>query len=164
MQRLALFTRFVTFCVFFFAGASAMVLAIIAEPELVNYYRSRGMLVRIQQQNEKIKLLTSQYDTQIELIENDPELLQRLSPVTFGRKPAAPDTLFPQARDSQLRSETEKILERLNAPVVEDPVPYWLRRVLEPKIRRGLFLSGAALVLTTFIFFGTPRGKFLERV
>jgi hypothetical protein len=163
MQKLALFIRFLTFCVFFFAGSGAMVMSIIAEPELVSYYRSRGMLVQIQQQNEKIKSLTSRYDTQIQLIEKEPQLLQRFSPVTFGRKPAAPDTLFPQARNQDLRSETEKILERLNAPVIEDPVPYWLRRILEAKIRRGLFLSGSALVLTTFIFFGTPRGTFLER-
>lgn len=163
MQRIALITRFLTFCVFFFAGASAMVLSIIADPELVNYYESRGMLVQIQQQIEKIKLLNHQYDTTIALIESDPQLQQRFSEVTFGRKPAAPDTLFPQAHNSELRNETEKILEQLNAQAVEDPVPCWLRRVLEPKIRRGLFLSGSALVLTTFIFFGTPRGKFLER-
>ncbi|MCE5185185.1 MAG: hypothetical protein LLF76_03570 [Planctomycetaceae bacterium] len=163
MQQLALITRFLTFCVFFFAGAAAMVLSIIAEPELVNYYRSRGMLVQIQQQNARIKSLTSQYDQQIETIEKEPQILERFGPVTFGRKPAAPDTLFPQASNPDLKSETELVLEHLNAPVVEEPVPYWLRRILEPKMRNGLFLSGSALVLTTFIFFGTPKGKFLER-
>lgn len=163
MQGLALFTRFVTFCVFFFAGAGAMVLSIIAEPELVNHYRSRGMLAQIQQQNERTRRLIEQYDTTIELLENEPELKQRVSPVTFGRKPAAPDTFFPQAQNQELRRETDKVLERLNTAVEQDPVPYWLRRVLEPKVRRGLFLSGSALVLTTFIFFGTPRGRFLER-
>lgn len=163
MLQIALITRFLTFCVFFFAGAGAMVLSIIAEPELVNYYRSRGMLAQIQQQNEKTRQLIDEYDTTIELIEKEPQLLERVSPVTFGRKPEAPDTFFPQARDRSLRSETELVIERLSAPLEQDPVPYWLRRILEPKIRRGLFISGAALVLTTFIFFGTPRGKLLER-
>lgn len=164
MQQLALITRFLTFCVFFFAGSGAMVVSIIAEPELVNYYRSRGMLIQIQQQIEKIKLLNSQYDSQIHLLESEPQLLERFTSVTFGRKPAAPDTLFPQVQNQELKSETEKVFQRLNAPVIQEPVPDWLRHILEPRIRRGLFLSGSALVLTSFIFFGTPRGKFLERV
>jgi len=163
MQRIALITRFVTFCVFFFAGAGAMVLSIIAEPELVDYYRSRDTLVQVQKQNEQLKSLIGRYDAQIAMIESEPELLKRFSPGAFNRKPTAPDTLFPELRDRQLRSETEMILDRIQTPPVEEPIPYWLVRVLEPRLRRGLFLSGAALVLTTFIFFGTPRGKFLER-
>lgn len=163
MQRIALITRFVTFCVFFFAGAGAMVLAIIAEPELVDYYRSRDTLVQVHRQNEQLKSLISRYDAQIAMIESEPELLKRFSPAAFNRKPAAPDTLFPEIRDRELRSETETILDRIQTAPVEDPVPYWLVRVLEPKFRRSLFLSGAALVLTTFIFFGTPRGRLLER-
>jgi hypothetical protein len=164
MQRIALLTRFVTFCVFFFAGAGAMVLSIIAEPELVDYYRSRDTLVQVQKQNEQLASLISRYDAQIEMLESEPELLKRFSPAAFNRKPTAPDTLFPEIRNSNLRSETEKLIERINAPVEKDPIPPWLRRVLHPKLRRGLFISGAALVMTTFIFFGTPRGRFLERV
>jgi hypothetical protein len=164
MQRIALITRFVTFCVFFFAGAGAMVLAIIAEPELVDYYRSRDTLVKVQKQNEQLQSLISRYNAQIAMIESEPELLKRFSPAAFNRKPAAPDTLFPEVRNSDLRSETEKIIELINAPVTADPIPLWLQRVLEPKLRKSLFLSGAALVLVTFIFFGTPRGKFLIRV
>ena len=38
---------------------------------------------------------------------------------------------------------------------VAKSMPNCFARILEPKIRHGLFLSGAGLVLITCIFFGT---------
>jgi len=160
MNKLALTIRFVLFSVFFLAGAGAIVLSILCDPELKDYYESRAALAEIQQQNEKIRSLTQQYETLIHRIESDPEILQRLIPLTFGHKPQAADTAYPQTQNQELQAETEKLIEQIKKtpPAAEQP-PRWLGRVLEPKYRRGLFLSGAGLVLITFIFFGTTRDK-----
>ena len=163
MQKLAMTIRFVLFAVFFLAGAGAIVLSILAEPELHNYYQSRAALAQIQQQNEKIISLTAQYDTLIGRIEAEPNILDRLIPLTFGHKPHATDTAFPQVQNQALQTETEKLLEQIENTASAEPIPAWFARILEPKIRRGLFLSGAGLILITCIFFGTTKGKLITQ-
>lgn len=159
MNKLALTIRFLLFTVFFLAGALAVVLAILAHPELYNYYHNRASLQELAAQNEKIRDLTDQYDARIALIESEPAILRRFSATAFNRKPEAPDTVFPDAAGQQLRAETQKILKAELEPQPVDPLPPWLQRVILPKTRTALFLSGAALVILTFIFFGTPRQK-----
>ena len=161
MQKLALTIRFVLFAVFFLAGASAIVLSILAQPDLKEYYLNRAALAQIQRQNEKILSLTSQYETLIGRIESEPNMLDRLIPLTFGHKPQAADTAFPQVQNQTLQTETEKLLEQIENTAAAEPIPSWFTRILEQKTRRGLFLSGAGLVLITFIFFGTTKGKFI---
>ncbi len=159
MYRLTLIIRFFVFSVFFLAGSGAVVLSILSEPELHTYYKNRAALVRIQQQNEKIISLTCQYDTLINRIESEPNLLNRLIPLTFGQKPHATDTAFPQVRTPALQIETEKLLKQIKDDSPADPIPAWFKRLASPKIRRGLFLAGAGLVLITFIFFGITEDK-----
>ena len=163
MQKLALTIRFILFGAFFLAGASAIVLSILADPELKNYYQSRAALAQIQQQNEKILSLTNQYGTLIGRIEAEPNILDRVIPLTFGHKPQAPDTAFPQVQNQALQAETEKLLEQIENTPPGKPIPTWFARILEPTIRRGLFLSGAGLVLITCIFFGTSKGKLITQ-
>ena len=161
MQKLAMTIRFVLFAVFFLAGTSAIVLSILADPELKEYYQSRAALAQIQRQNERILSLTSQYEILIGRIESEPNILDRLIPLTFGHKPQATDTAFPQVQNHTLQTETEKLLKQIESTPPAEPIPAWFARILEPKIRRGLFLSGAGLVLITCIFFGTTKGKFI---
>jgi hypothetical protein len=153
MYKLLLTIRFILFAVFFLVGSGAIVLSILCEPELKEYYESRACLNEIQEQNEKIKKLTREYEAQIALIEAEPNILDRLGPLTFGRKPQAPDTAFPQADNDTLRNQTEKILSQIQEKPTENPVPNWLIRVMDSKTRRGLFGAGAGLILITFIFF-----------
>ena len=159
MNRIALITRFILFSVFFLAGAAAMVLSIIAEPELMNYYESRAALVKIQEQNITIENLTDKYAAQIALIESEPNILDRFIPMTFGQKPQAPDTAFPQVQNQTLQTETEKLMERIEQTPAVEPIPTWLARVIEPRNQRGLFLSGAGLIIITFIYFGTNKSR-----
>ena len=159
MQRLALTIRFILFSVFFLVGSGAIVLSILCKPELEDYYKSRAYLNEIQQQNEKIKILTEKYGAQITLIESEPNILERLSPLTFGHKPQAPDTAFPQADNEMLRNQTEKLLSKIQEKPADDPVPNWLKRTIEPRTRYGLFGAGAGLILITFIFFGSNKKK-----
>ncbi|MHC4555547.1 MAG: hypothetical protein ACYSUS_09765, partial [Planctomycetota bacterium] len=161
MQKLAMTIRFVLFGIFFLAGAGAIVLSILADPELKDYYQSRAALAQIKQQNEKIVSLTRQYETLIGRIEAEPNILDRLIPLTFGHKPQAADTAFPRVQNHALQTETEKLLEQIDNTPHAEPIPAWFARILEPKIRRGLFLSGAGLVLITCIFFGTTKGKLI---
>lgn len=157
MNRLALTIRFLLFGTFFSAGVGAIVLSILAEPELLNYYKSREALTEIQKQNEKIKDLTGQYTSQIAMIESDPNILERFVPLTFGQKPQAPDTAFPQVQDPTLQTETEKFLEQIQNTPETEAVPAWLARVIQPRNRKGLFCAGAGLILITFIFFGLNK-------
>ena len=159
MNKLALTIRFLLFCLFFLVGASAIVLSILAHPELENYYHNRAMLDQLRQQNQTIIQLTTGYDARIKLIETEPNILTRFSAAAFGQQPEAPDTVFPEAANESLRADTEDILKTETPPAPVDPIPTPLARVLEPKTRRALFLAGTALVLVTFIFFGTPRQK-----
>jgi hypothetical protein len=153
MYKLLLIIRFILFAVFFLVGSGAIVLSILCDPELKEYYQSRACLNEIQQQNEKIKILTQQYEAQIALIQSEPNILERLSPLTFGQKPQAPDTVFPQADNETLRHQTEKLLSQIQEIPTENPLPNWLNRILDTKTRRGLFGAGAGLILITFIFF-----------
>lgn len=157
MYRFLLITRFVLFTVFFLVGASTVVLAILARPELENYYQNRAKLRQLAEQNEHIKELTNQYTAQIALIESEPDILKRFSSSTFGVKPTAPDTVFPESDNEKLRAETERILQTELQPPPIDPIPGWLKRPLDPTIQFALLLSGAGLMLITFIFFGAPR-------
>lgn len=159
MIRAVLIIRFVLFLIFFLAGAGAIVLAILARPELEDYFKNRAMLEQIEAQNETLKSLTDQYAAQVALIESEPNILQRFSVTTFGHKPSAPDTVFPEADNADLRAEADKILKAEPQPQPVDPVPAWLARILEPKIRKALFATGCGLILITFIFFGTTRTK-----
>lgn len=158
MTRLAFIIRFLLFCLFFTAGAGGMTLAILAEPELLNYYLSRRALDEVYAQNEKIKELTDQYNAQISLIEQEPNVLERIRVVAFNQPPQREDTFFPRGDNQELRVQTQALFEALearqNAP---QALPAWLSRCVQPKIRRGLFGAGAGLVMITFIFFGSPR-------
>jgi hypothetical protein len=163
MHKLALTIRLLVFAIFFLAGSSAIVLSILAEPELKNYYQSRAALAQIRQQNEKIHSLISQYDVLIGRIESEPNILDRLIPLTFGHTPQAADTAFPQVQDDALKAETEKLVKQIETPAPTESMPNWFTRLLKPKIQRGLFLSGAGLILITCIFFATSKGKLITQ-
>jgi len=158
LTRLALTIRFLFFCLFFGVGAGAMTLAILAEPELRDFYLSRRALDEVYAQNEIIKDLTDQYVARIELIEREPNVLDRVRILAFNQPPQREDTVFPRGDDAQLGQQTQALFEMLEArEIAPRPLPDWLMRCLEPNIRRALFLAGAGLAMLTFIFFGSSR-------
>lgn len=146
--------RYLCFCVFFSAGAGAMMLAILVEPELMNYYLSRQALAAVHAQNEQIKELTDQYTAQIQLIQQEPAVLERIRPLALNQPIWRPDTAFPRASQT-LRQQADALFAQLQQRQNRAPdLPVWLQRCVQPKIRQALFLSGGGLVLMTFIFFG----------
>lgn len=158
MTKLALTIRFLFFCLFFTAGAGAMTLAILVEPELLNYYTSRRALNEIHAQNDQIKELIDQYTAKIDLIEQEPTVLERIRVLAFNQPLHREDTIFPRADDPHLRQQTQALFEMLDAQKnTAQPLPDWLQRCIQPNIRRALFVAGAALAMLTFIFFGSSK-------
>lgn len=131
-----------------------MMLAILVEPELINYYLSRQALAAVHAQNEQIKELTDQYTAQIQLIQQEPAVLERIRPLALNQPIWRPDTAFPRASQT-LRQQADALFTQLQQRQNRAPdLPAWLQRCVQPKIRQALFLSGGGLVLMTFIFFG----------
>ena len=158
MNRLVLLIRFLWFCLFFSVGFGAMTLAILVEPELMNYYLSRRALSDLYAQNEKIKELTDQYTAQINLIEQEPNVLDRIRVLAFNQPPQREDTIFPRSDNQKLRQKTQTLFDQLEQKQnTQLPPPAWLQRCIQPNIRRALFVAGAVLVLLTFMFFGSTR-------
>lgn len=159
MSQFSRIIRYLLFCVFFTAGAGAIVLSILIEPELVDYYQGRQMLDQIHQENKKIKSLTADYQAQIELIQSEPNILARLEAVTFGRTPTADTQTADPTPDSKALTQAAKaVLEEIQEEeTTEYPLPKWFKRCRQSNIRRALFAAGAGLVIITFLFFGTPK-------
>ncbi len=159
MKYLLLTIRYLLFCLFFAAGAAALTLALLIDPEVVNYYKSRAQLEQTLKDNQKISSVTEQYKSQIALIESEPNVLRRLEQITFGQPPVEKDTSYPGVYDPALMKTAEEILKKTQKPSGKAELPKWVQRCSIPKYRRALMLAGAGLIMVAFIFFNTPRRK-----
>ena len=149
------FIRYAAFCVFFACGIGAIVLAIRCD-EVADYYKSRDLLNRIRADNERIRQLDSDYQSQMQQIQQDPNVILRLEHIALGSEPNADGIAFPRASQEQLAAAKRVFYEGLQFSEGVDAVPKWVRRCSEPRFRYGLFFAGAGLILITFMFFGTP--------
>jgi len=158
MHLAAAALRCALFCVFFTGGATAIVLSVLAD-ELALYFEQRGIPVRIEARNERIRRLCAQYEQQIAQLKADPSLAERLKTYTFRDRPDAEDTAFPQASAADLAAAKEALMEDLDRDIPTDPIPPWVARCSEPNTRRTLMAAGVGLILITFIFFGSSRPR-----
>ncbi len=149
--------RYLLFCVFFAAGAGAVALSMLIDPEISNYYQSRLQLRRVEEGNVRMERLIIQYDAQIQQLERDPNLLANLQTFTFGHEPDLEGGVLPKASKEELAAAKEALFARLDAQNQEQLVPQWVHRCGQPKNRKVLFVAGCGLILITFIFFGTPH-------
>ena len=149
--------RYVLFCVFFAIGAGSVALSIMAE-EVYSLYSSRTLVERFAEDNEKITSLSRQYDAQMQLIRSDPNALDRLKGIMLGAENQDDeDVAVPEVSEQELINASNALLEEMEAAAKNRPVvAEWLSRCVQPKSRTILFLAGAALVLTAFIFFSSP--------
>lgn len=154
--------RYVLFCVFFTIGAGAIALSILVEPEISSYYQNRIHLARIEEGNARIRRLTEQYDAQTKQLRQDPELLAKLQTITFGHEPLTDGAVLPTASDESLTAAREALFKELKQQEQQPLTPHWVIRCTEPQNRKVIFTAGAALVLTTFIFFGTTPKRRLQ--
>lgn len=148
--------RFFIFCVFFAIGLSALGLSILCD-DLVSYYRSRDMLNAVEASNEKLRSLDEDYDVLLEQLRGNPDLLERAARVTLGSAAGDINAIYPRATAEELAAARAALMGDSDKESEEVMLPEWLERVKQPRRRFGLFLSGAALILIAFIFFGPIR-------
>ncbi len=158
MSKLVLVIRYIVFCVFFAAGAAAIALSFLIKPEMTNYFQSVAMLDKTNRDNQKIQSLIDQYKAQVALIEREPNVLARLQRVALGQTPVQQEgVVYPSDYNPQLASLARQILAETEPADPNEQIPAWARRCAQTRYRSVLFLSGAALLLITFMFFGTPN-------
>jgi hypothetical protein len=152
------FLRYIIFCIFFAAGTTAITLSFLIQPEMTNHFQSVALLNKTLEDNEKIQSLIDQYNAQNSLIEKEPNVLARLQQVALGQTPPPQEgVISPSDYNLQLAALAKQVLEE-NPP--SDPnefSPLWARRCVDVRYRSALFLSGAGLLLITFMFFGSSR-------
>ncbi len=150
------FIRLLLFAVFFSIGTASLATSVLCE-DLLRYYRYKQLLAQAEQNLEKLKSLNKEYDALLENIQSDPNLLDRAAMATLGQRPAEPNAVYPKASPEQLAAVKQALAEinesRLSAPAE----PKWLKRITEPSRRLTLFISGAVLVLISFVCFGPAR-------
>lgn len=153
---MAAFFRYILFCIFFTAGAGAIVLSILVL-EVGDHYNNRENLRLMRVDNARLETLINEYSIQIKEAKENPEALARLKRVTLGIEPEAEETAFPRADIRELAAAEAAI----EASKVEADntikAPKWVTRSSEERFRRSLFFAGTGLVLITFLFFGTKQ-------
>jgi hypothetical protein len=161
MSNLTRFIRYIVFCVFFAVGVGAIALSFLAGAEMTNYFHSRAALDKTLKDNEKMQSLISQYQDQITLIEREPNVLSRLQDVALGRLPEQREgVVYPDAYNPQLTTVARQVLDEAEPTDPNAGTPAWVGRCAKPKMRSALFLSGAGLILITFMLFGSsPKTK-----
>ena len=148
--------RALLFAVFVGIGAAAMYASIVCD-ELVEHYHRKQLLQAEKQGTEQLKSLNADYDTLLGQLEKDPNLIKRIAPATLGTEPEDEDTAYPKATPQQLDAARKVLMQDSNSQPIEPTVPDWLSRCSQQPRQIILFLSGAFLILISFIFFGSAR-------
>ncbi len=157
MAKRSAILRYLLFCIFFTAGAGAVALSILIDPEISNYYQSRLQLRQVEEGNVRMERLIAQYDAHIQQLERDPNLLANLRTFTFGHEPDLEGVILPKASEEELAAAKEALFAELDEQKDAQLIPQWVHRCGKANNRRILFVAGCGLIVITFIFFGTPR-------
>ena len=145
--------RMFVFIVFFSIGAAALSISILCD-ELLRYYHNKQALNSAEESTERLKSLKADYDVLLEQFEKDPNFIDRVVPVTLGIEANEPNTIHPKATAEQLAAAKEALTTDANDKTTAFPVPDWLNRCSEPRRRMVLFVTGAILILISFMYFG----------
>ncbi len=156
MSKIALLTRYFFFCLFFAIGAGAITLSFLA-PEMLDNYKSIDQLHRTEATNKELEERIDTYDKQIEMTINDPDILIRLQQKKFGTETPQEDAAFPQPSDELMQIAKKAMGETEVTALPSSRLRKYIEQSAEKKTRKGLFYSGAALVLIAFICFGAQK-------
>lgn len=154
MQRRHGFLYLLLFGVFFSIGAAALGGSVLCD-DFIRHCRNKRLVADAQTSIERLESLNAEYDALLEHLESNPDLLQRIAPVTLGTEPADPNAIYPRARTGQLAAARKALLEPDEHEPAQPPIPTWLQRASDPPKRIVLFIAGAALVLISLACF-TP--------
>ncbi len=148
--------RALCFVVFFSVGAAAMCGSILCD-EIVGYYNNRLLLAAAKETSRRLESLNTDYDILLQQLRDDPNLLDRIAPVTLGIETSEDsDTVYPAVRAEELAAARRALTERTGELGAEQS-PEWLERASEPRKRISLFLAGTFLILISFAFFGSKE-------
>ena len=151
------FIRLLLFAVFFSVGTAGLATSVLCE-DLLRYYLYKQLLAQAEQNLDKLKSLNKEYDALLKNIQSDPNMLDRAAMAVLGQRPDEPNAVYPKASPQQLAAAKQALAE-INESQLEEPAePNWLKRIVEPSKRLTLFISGAALVLISFVCFGPAKG------
>jgi len=159
MQRQGIL-HLVFFVVFFSIGAVALGGAVLCD-DFIQYCRNKGLLQEAQTSLKRLESLNSEYDALLQELEKDPDLLQRIVPVTLGTEPNDPNTVYPKARARELAIARKALVAEAEQEPDAPAIPVWLQRCSDPPKRIALFIAGAGLVLIALVCFtpGAPEGE-----
>jgi cell division protein FtsB len=156
MQRQVII-RVLLFVFFFSVGAAVLSGSILCD-DLLGYYRNKQHLRQSEELLERLKALNSDYDALLRQLEDDPNFVRRIARATLGTEPEDDDTAYPEVTAEQLDAARRILAAGDQNHTEESGVPDWLIRCSRPPQRTALFVSGAFLILISFICFA-PREK-----
>jgi hypothetical protein len=144
------------FVIFFSVGAAALGAAVLCD-DLTQYCRNKSLLQDAQTSVKRLESLNVEYDALLQELEKDPDLLQRIVPVTLGTEPNDPNTAYPKARADELAIARRALLAQAEEEPPAPAIPLWLQRCSEPPKRITLFIAGASLILISLVCFTSPE-------
>jgi hypothetical protein len=155
MLRQGIFHLFF-FVVFFSIGAGALGAAVLCD-DFVQYCRNKHLVKEAALSVQRLKSLNADYDGLLEQLENNPDLLKRIAPVTLGTQPDDPCAIHPKVRAEELAVARKALIEQADQDETVAFIPQWLQRCSEPTKRIILFIAGAGLVLISLVCFTPPE-------
>jgi len=148
--------RTLLFIVFFGIGTAVLSGSILCD-ELLRYYRNRQLLKKTEESLNRLKALNADYEILLQQLQKDPNLVKRIAPATLGTEREDEDTIYPKVTPEELDAVRRVLTEDLKQQPPKPEVPGWIVRCSEPLQRIILFLSGAFLILISFICFGRVK-------
>ncbi|MFA5423193.1 MAG: hypothetical protein WC374_04990 [Phycisphaerae bacterium] len=150
------FARLIFFVILFTAGAVALATAALY-PDLLRYYQYNQLLQSSRDSLTQLKSLNTRYDTLLENIEQDPNLLSRAAAVVIGVEPNDSNVVYPRTTPEQIAA-AKKMLEKYDETKADTvPIPEYMQRLGRPGYRIVMFISGCGLILVAFICFVPVR-------
>lgn len=148
--------RIIAFVVFFSVGAAVLSATTLCD-DLLEYYYYKGLLAQAENHLKKLESLNADYDTLLTQLEGNPKELARLAPATLGIEINEPNTAYPRATAGKLVAARRALAEEPNETTITQGVPPWVCLSCRWPRRHILFISGAILVLISFVFFGPTK-------
>ncbi|MEN6425824.1 MAG: hypothetical protein ABFE13_10700 [Phycisphaerales bacterium] len=151
MQRHGIL-RFLVFVVFFSSGAAALGGAVLCD-DFIKYCHNKQIVQQAERSIRRLESLNAEYDVLLEQLESNPDLLQRIAPVTLGTEPNDPNTVYPRARAKDLAIARKVVMDQASEEPADATIPKWLQRCSDPPKRIILFVAGASLILISMVCF-----------
>jgi len=145
--------RTLLFVVFFSIGAAAMSGSVLCD-DLVSHYRNKHFRKQVERLNQRRESLIADYDALLGQLSDDPNLIKRIAPAAIGADQNEPNTIYPRATAQEFAAARKALAQIAEQEPNEPVLPAWLARCSEPRLRTYLFISGAALILVSFVCFG----------